>query len=254
VINKLKKHQEEIPYDMVSREVVQSIENPIALAIWVYLQSQSEGWSVIESQIRKRFGIGERAYMRAMKVLKDMGLYSVTRHKDKDNKFTGCQFHIHHSPQVHLPQVWKATGVENDTYIKEEESIKEKESNKEKDSKEITKEKFKQFHKAYLGKKRGFETELKNFIKKYKDWETLVDLLVDRTFYVDVADTGFIPLMSTFINQRKWEEFQAKPERQWFELKQGIITKGSEYGLKELDFNNFQLFRAAVMEKVKSVA
>jgi hypothetical protein len=70
-IIKLKKHQDQIPYDMVSREVVQSITNPIALAIWVYLQSQAEDWDVIESHIRKHFAIGQRKYQKAMKELKE---------------------------------------------------------------------------------------------------------------------------------------------------------------------------------------
>jgi len=253
MITKLKKHQDEIPYDMVSRQVVQNITNPIALAIWVYLQSQPERWNVVGANIRKRFGLSERAYMRAMKVLKDMGLYSVTRYKDKNNKFTGCHFHIHHSPQVQIPQVWEATGVGNDTYIKEKEIIKEKENTKEKDIKEITKEKFKQFHNAYLGTKLYLNTELENFIKKHKDRDEIVDLLVERTFYENVTDPKMIPMMSTFINQRRWEGFIAKPEREWHETKQGLIDKGEELGLKELDFKSFQPFRLAVIEKAKSL-
>ena len=36
-IHKIKKHQDQIPYEMISREIAQSIENPVALAIWLYL-------------------------------------------------------------------------------------------------------------------------------------------------------------------------------------------------------------------------
>ena len=40
-IHKLDTHQNDLPYFMLSREVVQSISNPDALAIWCYLQSKA---------------------------------------------------------------------------------------------------------------------------------------------------------------------------------------------------------------------
>ena len=128
-IHKLKQHQNEIPYFMVSREAVQSLKNPDALAIWAYLQSQSDDWSVVEKNIREHFNLGRSRYLSAMKELREAGLYEVIRHKDENNNFTGSHFHIYASPQVR-----NSTLMENDTYIKEKEITKEKENNKKKES------------------------------------------------------------------------------------------------------------------------
>ena len=127
-IHKLKQHQNDIPYFMVSREAVQSLTNPDALAIWAYLQSQSDDWSVVEKNIREHFNIGRSRYLVAMKELREAGLYEVVRHKDENNNFTGSHFHIYAFPQVRT-----STLMENDTYIKEKEITKEKESIKKKE-------------------------------------------------------------------------------------------------------------------------
>ena len=145
-VSKLKKHQDEIPYDMFSREVVQGLSNPIALAIWVYLQSQSDSWEVVESHIREHFNIGRSSYLKAMQELRDCGLYQVIRHKDENNNFTGSHFHIYPVStwdEDDLPHTWdkdvfphkygfphlrSSTLTEMHTYIKEKENIKEKES------------------------------------------------------------------------------------------------------------------------------
>jgi hypothetical protein len=125
-IQKLKEHQKQIPYTMVSREVVQSIQSPDALAIWTYLQSQSDNWQVVESHICEHFSMSRQRYLRAMKVLREAGLYEVVRIKNSNNEFTGSYFHIYPFPQVR-----ESTLMETDTYIKENEIIKEKESIKE---------------------------------------------------------------------------------------------------------------------------
>ena len=138
-IHKLKKHQSDIPYDMVARVVSQGVTNPDSLAIWLYLYSQSENWKVIEDDVRKHFNLGRTRYLAAMKQLRDMGLYKVIRTVDSNGNFTGSKFVIFQIPQQTTdtenhkygkPQVRKTTLTENDTYIKEKEIIKEKESYK----------------------------------------------------------------------------------------------------------------------------
>lgn len=128
-IHKLKKHQDKIPYFMLSRDVVQNIKNPDSLAIWVYLQSQSDNWDIVEKNIKAQFNIGRTRYLAAMKELRLLGLYSVERFKDDNNIFTGSIFHIYATPQVS-----SAVLMESDTYIKEDEILKEEENEKEKES------------------------------------------------------------------------------------------------------------------------
>lgn len=133
-IHKLKKHQEEIPYFMISREVVQSIDNSLALAIWVYLQSKPDDWKVVESDILNQFSVGRTTYLRAMKCLREAKLYSVSRLKNNQNQFIGSTIHIYEVPTstddhtYGKPHLRDATHMETHTDIKEEEILTEKES------------------------------------------------------------------------------------------------------------------------------
>lgn len=142
-IHKLKKHQDIIPYCMLSRDVIQSIDNIDALGIWAYLQSQADNWDVVEDHLRERFKLGRARYMAAMKALRESGLYEVVR-VVKDGRYIGSYFHIYAIPKettstefhkCEIPQVRNSTRMENSTYIKEKEIIKEKENNKKKESK-----------------------------------------------------------------------------------------------------------------------
>jgi hypothetical protein len=136
-IHKLKKHQDEIPYFMISREVVQSIDNPLALAIWVYLQSKSDDWKVVENDILRQFTVGRTSYLKAMKCLRDANLYAVQRLKNDTNQFVGSIFHIYEVPtstDFHTdgePHLRDATRMENHTDIKEEDIPTEEEISKE---------------------------------------------------------------------------------------------------------------------------
>ena len=132
-IHKLKKHQDEIPYFMLSREVVQSLKNPLALAIWVYLQSKSDDWKVVEGDIQNQFKVGRTSYLKAMKCLRDAQLYAVQRLKNDTNQFVGSIFHIYEVPtstDFHTdgePHLRDATRMETHTHIKEEEIPTEEE-------------------------------------------------------------------------------------------------------------------------------
>ena len=188
MINKLKKHQDQIPYDMLSREMVQSINNPIALSIWVYLQSKSENWTVVESQIREHFDIGRTAYLKAMKYLRDAELYEVVRHKDDNNNFIGSHFHIYAFPQVR-----KSTLMENRTYIKEKEIVKEKENVY-----------FDLFWSNYPNKANKKKARISfNRLTKTKQKLSIEDI---KTRFIDIDDVRYIPHASTYINGERWED------------------------------------------------
>jgi Mn-dependent DtxR family transcriptional regulator len=61
-------------YTTITNQVMQLIQNPDALAIWVYLLSQSEGWIVRPTDLKKRFNLSKGRYSKAMNELKDLGL------------------------------------------------------------------------------------------------------------------------------------------------------------------------------------
>ena len=201
-IHKLETHQADIHYFMLSREVVQTIDNPDALAIWCYLQSKPQNWIVLEDQVRSHFNIGRLKYLKAMRCLRVAGLYRVVRLKDDKSRFCSNEFHIYPFSYLRI-----SVQSEMNTDIKEKEIPKEKES--------ISSEErqlFEDFRQRYGGKKRGLDTELNNFLKKTKDWKTVLPMLVSVNLDFDVTDKKYIPHLQTFINQRKWEMMVLDPK------------------------------------------
>ena len=207
-IHKLETHQADIHYFMLSREVVQAIDNPDALAIWCYLQSKPQNWIVLEDQVRSHFNIGRLKYLKAMRCLRVAGLYRVVRLKDDKNRFCSNVFHIYPYSYLRI-----SVQSEINTDIKEKEIPKEKES--------ISTEErqlFEDFRLRYGGKKRGLDTELNNFIKKIKDWKIVLPTLSTVNLDFDVTEKRYIPHLQTFINQRKWEMMTpGKPKPQPYE-------------------------------------
>lgn len=51
--------QEIDPFFMISRKVVQEIDDPVAGFVWVYLRSMSSTWKVIKAHIKKHFGLSD---------------------------------------------------------------------------------------------------------------------------------------------------------------------------------------------------
>jgi len=109
---------------------------------------------------------------------------------------------------------------------------------------------FFEFFERYKGIKREPKTEYEEFIKRHKDWQDVLPTLAD----VDLdfpQDESFIPQLKTYLRDRLWESAKRIKALQWWETKQGMVDKGKEYGLKELDFRHFQQFRAAVRKEAK---
>jgi len=116
--------KESLPYDIFSREVVQSITNPIALAIWAYLQTKPESWVVRRSDILNHFqGLGRDRYDSAMKELKSLGLVWVSVTRDGQGQIQDRALVVESSPKVGFPtirenpQVGKTTLRENPPLI-----------------------------------------------------------------------------------------------------------------------------------------
>ena len=79
---------------------------------------------------------------------------------------------------------------------------------------------FERFRRAFGGNKRGLDSEFKNFVRKHKDWKAALPLLMpalekERAWRQRCADIGaFCPewaMLSTWINQRRWEQELAEP-------------------------------------------
>jgi len=68
-----------VPFEIIPRDVAQSISNPDALAIWVYLLTKPDNWIVRKEEIKTHFSLGRDRYSAAMKELRRLGLL-VTAH------------------------------------------------------------------------------------------------------------------------------------------------------------------------------
>src|SRR5574344_733380 len=76
------------------------------------------------------------------------------------------------------------------------------------------------FLRAFGGNKRGLDSEFKNFVRRNKDWQSVLPSLMpslerEKEWRRRCADIGaFCPewaMLSTWINQRRWEQELAEP-------------------------------------------
>src|SRR5574344_1313103 len=79
---------------------------------------------------------------------------------------------------------------------------------------------FERFRRAFGGNKRGLDSEFKNFVRKNKDWQSVLPspmpaLEIEKEWRKRCTDVGaFCPewtMLSTWINQRRWEQELAEP-------------------------------------------
>jgi len=221
-IHKLKKHQEEIPYFMISREVVQSIDNSLALAIWVYLQSKPDDWKVVESDILNQFSVGRTTYLRAMKCLREAKLYSVSRLKNNQNQFIGSTIHIYEVPTstddhtYGKPHLRDAIHMETHTDIKEEESPTEEEILTENDKALLASVRWIDFWNNYPKKVAKIPAEKAFYrLSVEKQVTAVLDNAAQR--YAG-RRKGIIPNPATYLNEERWndekDEIQATSHHQ----------------------------------------
>jgi hypothetical protein len=214
-IHKLKKHQDEIPYFMLSREVVQSLKNPLALAIWVYLQSKSDDWKVVEGDIQKQFSVGRTSYLKAMKCLRDAQLYAVQRLKNDANQFVGSIFHIYEVPtstDFHTdgePHLRDATRMETHTDIKEEEIPTEEEISKE-DKTWLENIRWQTFYDLYPKKVDKMEAE-KVFKKLSYENQCSAIFDMERKRYAQRAKK-YIPSPAKYLRRELWNDEEDEVE------------------------------------------
>ena len=94
MVQKLKKH--ESPYEPISRETIQAIKDPVALAIWVYLMSKPSDWNIVPKELEEHFGIGRDKRLKAIKTLESLGLYVTTLIRDDKGQLKGRRVDIYH--------------------------------------------------------------------------------------------------------------------------------------------------------------
>ena len=100
--------KQKVPYEIVSRDVVQSINNPVALAIYTYLLTKPESWTVRRTDILNHFdGLGRKSYDKAVSELKEKGLYWIAVIRDGSGQIIDRTIMIEAMPD--LPKAPKTT-------------------------------------------------------------------------------------------------------------------------------------------------
>jgi hypothetical protein len=101
--------KEKVPYDLISRDVVQSITYPPALAIYVYLLTLPDGWIVRKRQLIDHFeDLGETKWRRAMKLLKELGVVWIAETRNEQGQVTDRSIVVEtlpNHPSVGLPHL-----------------------------------------------------------------------------------------------------------------------------------------------------
>lgn len=83
-------------YDLIARDTVNAIQFPEALAIYVYLATRPQDWTIRKTDLMNRFGLGKDRYARAVRHLTDLGLLERSFIKDaKTGKMTGSTWILH---------------------------------------------------------------------------------------------------------------------------------------------------------------
>lgn len=230
-IHKLKKHQDDIPYTMLSREVTQQITNPSSLAIWTYLQSLPPDWDISESHIRKHFGMGRTRYMDAMRALRENGLYEVIHIKNEKSQFVGSYYHIYSTPQVRKPELPETRLTENHTELTEKTLLHRTIKDKEEDT-------FDHFWALWPKKVAKIDA--------LKAWKSLTTAHQQKAFhdaptrYSD-TDPHFIPNPATYLRGQRWNDARIEKPAETIDLILNNIRE-SNYEQTGSTGNNGQAF------------
>ena len=109
---------------------------------------------------------------------------------------------------------------------------------------------FFDFYERWKDEKREPNTEFESFTQMHKDWQEIVPLLAD--VILEAPNEKFPFKLKNYLYAREWESAKRIKIPQWWDTKQGMVDKGQEYGLKELDFKQFHQFYAAVRKEAKA--
>ncbi len=119
---KLKQNFGSEGFQILSRRTIQNIKNADALAIWTLIQSRPENWVVRKKQIKENLRIGDKRYSKAVKYLRELGLWKTEFIQGENGRLQGRQTVVHtqidyqaSSLQTKAPQKNTETqeGIEN---------------------------------------------------------------------------------------------------------------------------------------------
>lgn len=229
------------PYTQLPNAIVQTLQNPDALAIWTYLNSKSSNWRIIKGHLMTHFGLGRERYVRAMQVLRQAGLVS-DRYVRDGTRIVGRELYVHLEPciqvSVHTENV--SDGKPVAYYETQDKSTKEKKGTKPPTPKgglvvvgtpgrEKYSEGFERFWDAFPNIRKGSKADaykawVKRKLEEHTDFivQDVESKVESHRKWID----GFAPMATTYLNQSGWTE--------------PLETTGSQGHAKETPFERTQ--------------
>lgn len=203
------------PYTQVLNDVVQSVKQPDALAIWVFLQSKSGNWKVIGTYLQDHFGIGRQRYAAAMKCLSEHGLITYVPRRSDDGRMMGTRVIVHYTPKINAPSLQVSDMSVSPTlgkthpYDIKDSITKEKDLTKRSADANRIDEAFESFWKMGM-RKHNKVAARKAFARqaKGKDLDDFLAMLAkDIEMRVATGQQGFTEMHpSTYLNNQRWED------------------------------------------------
>ena len=95
--------KEERAYTSICNEAAQNVRDPIALAIWTFLQTCPPKWVPQRTQIMNHFNIGETKYKRHIAYLKKCNLIDYYRARNKNGTLGKVTLHVLSGRAFKLP-------------------------------------------------------------------------------------------------------------------------------------------------------
>lgn len=207
---------EEIPFFMLGRDVIQQIDNPEAGFVWVYLRSMSAEWKVIKTHIQKHFKMGEKKIKTIFAWLNAHSLIEYIQGKNPDGTWSVSEIRVLNGSRftagAETARAENRTTRECRTNINKQNNT-EKKSNKiscPSDDERVKDDPhlFDQFWQAYpkkVGKKAAMKAWKKNRLDEKAD---IVITDVHNRMGQNWKGKGkqYIPDPATYLNGERWTD------------------------------------------------
>ena len=82
------------PYTVVLNSVIQSINNPEALAIWVFLYSLPTDWQINKEFLKKKFSLGDKKMRAIFSDLNRANLIQYVQERNDDGTLSALSIHV----------------------------------------------------------------------------------------------------------------------------------------------------------------
>lgn len=93
-LDSIKIKQCNLPFSLISTNVIQSINNAEALAVWVYLSTKPSDWIIRKKELQNHFNFGEDKIDSIFSYLKKIGLLIYFRERDEKGRLGKSEIHI----------------------------------------------------------------------------------------------------------------------------------------------------------------